>query len=79
VEQVAPISHRGSSDLVEQLTERELLVLQYLPSRLSNADIAARLYVSVNTLKTHLKNIYRKLAVGDRSEAIERAEELGLL
>ena len=79
VEDVPPVSHRGSSDLVEQLTERELLVLQYLPSRLSNADIASRLFVSVNTLKTHLKNIYRKLAVGERSEAIERAEELGLL
>ena len=65
--------------MVEQLTERELLVLRYLPSRLSNADIAARLYVSINTLKTHIKNIYRKLEVGDRSEAITRAEELGLL
>ena len=65
--------------MVEQLTERELLVLRYLPSRLSNADIAARLYVSINTLKTHIKNIYRKLEVGDRGEAIARAEELGLL
>jgi LuxR family maltose regulon positive regulatory protein len=78
--EAVPESRPGSSpDIVEQLTERELLVLRYLPSRLSNADIAARLYVSVNTLKTHLKNIYRKLAVGDRGAAIERAEELGLL
>jgi LuxR family maltose regulon positive regulatory protein len=79
VEDVPPVSPRGSTEMVEQLTERELLVLRYLPSRLSNADIAARLYVSINTLKTHIKNIYRKLEVGDRSEAITRAEELGLL
>lgn len=79
VEDVPPVSTRGSAEMVEQLTERELLVLRYLPSRLSNADIAARLYVSINTLKTHIKNIYRKLEVGDRSEAITRAEELGLL
>jgi LuxR family maltose regulon positive regulatory protein len=79
VEDVPPVSTRGSAEMVEQLTERELLVLRYLPSRLSNADIAARLYVSINTLKTHIKNIYRKLQVGDRSEAITRAEELGLL
>ncbi|HEY5888891.1 MAG TPA: LuxR C-terminal-related transcriptional regulator [Acidimicrobiales bacterium] len=79
VEDVPPVSTRGSAEMVEQLTERELLVLRYLPSRLSNADIAARLYVSINTLKTHIKNIYRKLEVGDRGEAIARAEELGLL
>ncbi|HEY5889061.1 MAG TPA: LuxR C-terminal-related transcriptional regulator, partial [Acidimicrobiales bacterium] len=79
VEDVPPVSTRGSAEMVEQLTERELLVLRYLPSRLSNADIAARLFVSINTLKTHIKNIYRKLEVGGRSEAITRAEELGLL
>ena len=79
VEDTGPTGPGIAAELVEQLTERELLVLRYLPSRLSNADIATRLYVSVNTLKTHLKNIYRKLAVGDRSGAIERAEDLGLL
>jgi LuxR family maltose regulon positive regulatory protein len=67
-----------SDDLVEQLSERELEVLRYLPSRLSNAEIAGRLYVSVNTLKTHLKAIYRKLGVTSRSEAVERAEALDL-
>lgn len=70
---------RQADALVEQLTERELAVLGYLPSRLSNADIAERIYVSVNTLKTHLKSIYRKLGVSDRDGAIERADELGLL
>jgi LuxR family maltose regulon positive regulatory protein len=67
-----------SPELVEQLSEREMEVLRYLPSRLSNAEIAARLYVSVNTLKTHLKAIYRKLGVTSRSEAVERGEDLGL-
>jgi LuxR family maltose regulon positive regulatory protein len=65
--------------IVEQLSDREILVLRYLPSRLSNPEIARNLYVSVNTLKTHLKHIYRKLGVANRSEAIETAESLGLL
>lgn len=75
----APVTHVTAPSLVEQLSERELIVLGYLPSRLSNVEIAARLYVSVNTLKTHLKNIYRKLDVTSRGAAIERAESLGLL
>ncbi len=65
--------------LVDQLSDRELIVLQYLPSRMSNPEIAQTLYVSVNTLKTHLKHIYRKLDVANRSEAIARAESLRLL
>jgi LuxR family maltose regulon positive regulatory protein len=67
------------SGIVEQLSDREMLVLRYLPSRLSNPEIARNLYVSVNTLKTHLKHIYRKLGVANRSDAIEAAESLGLL
>jgi LuxR family maltose regulon positive regulatory protein len=65
--------------LVEQLSDREIVVLRYLPSRLSNPEIARNLYISVNTLKTHLKHIYRKLDVTNRSEAIAKAESLGLL
>ena len=65
--------------LVEQLTDRERMVLAYLPSRLSNAEIAAELRVSLNTLKSHLKHIYRKLGVAGRNEAIARAERLRLL
>lgn len=65
--------------IVEQLSDREILVLRYLPSRLSNPEIARNLYVSVNTLKTHLKHIYRKLGVANRSEAIGVAESIGLL
>ncbi|HZB71998.1 MAG TPA: LuxR C-terminal-related transcriptional regulator, partial [Acidimicrobiales bacterium] len=63
----------------DALTGRELLVLSYLPSRLSNAEIAAELYVSLHTIKTHLRNIYRRLGVNGRQEAVDRAKELGLV
>ena len=60
------------------LTERERAVARYLPTPLSSAEIAAQLYISRNTLKTHLQTVYRKLGVSGRQEAIRRAEELGL-
>jgi LuxR family maltose regulon positive regulatory protein len=63
---------------VPELSDRELDVVRYLPTRLSNAEIAAQLYISLNTLKTHLRTIYRKLGVTRRDDAIRRAEELGL-
>lgn len=66
-------------ELVEQLTEREFFVLQLLPTRLTNAEIARSLGVSLNTVKTHLKHVYRKLGVAHRTEAIAAAERLGLL
>lgn len=65
--------------MVEPLSERELTVLGFLPSRLSNLEIADELYVSPNTLKTHLKRIYRKLGVTSRAQAVARAERLQLL
>jgi LuxR family maltose regulon positive regulatory protein len=63
----------------EDLTERELDVLRYLPTMLKNHDIAAEMYLSVNTVKAHLRSLYRKLGVTQRREAVERARELGLL
>ncbi|WP_433056279.1 LuxR C-terminal-related transcriptional regulator [Dactylosporangium sp. CS-033363] len=69
----------GDANLVEPLTERELTVLRYLQGTMSNLEIASTLYVSVNTVKTHVKNIYRKLHAGRRREAVERARELRLL
>jgi LuxR family maltose regulon positive regulatory protein len=60
------------------LSKRELEVVRYLPTPLSNAEIASCLYVSLNTLKTHLRTIYRKLGVEDRRGAVRRAEELGI-
>ena len=61
------------------LTERELSVLRFLPSRLTNAEIARECLMSVNTVKTHLKSIYAKLGVASRAETVERARLLGLL
>ncbi len=69
----------GQAQLIEPLTERELAVLDFLPSRMTNSDIADALYVSVNTVKTHLRNIYRKLDVTDRDGAVERAIAFGVL
>ena len=64
---------------VEALTERELTVLVRLAHAMSNEDIAQDLFLSVNTVKTHVRSIYRKLAVSRRNEAVRRARELGLL
>ncbi|HEX7347120.1 MAG TPA: LuxR C-terminal-related transcriptional regulator [Candidatus Limnocylindrales bacterium] len=64
--------------LVEPLSERELEVLRLLRSELDGPDIANELVVSLNTLRTHTKNIYAKLGVGSRRAAVRRAEELEL-
>lgn len=61
---------------VEELTERELEVLRMLPSRLTLREIADELYISINTLKFHLKVIYRKLDCGSRAEAAELARAM---
>ncbi len=68
-----------SPGLVENLTDREQAVLRYLPSQLSQRDIANELYVSLNTVRTHCKAIYRKLGVGDRKAAVQAARDHGLL
>lgn len=68
-----------STALVEQLTDRELDILAYLPSRMTNIELAARCYVSPNTIKTHMAHIYRKLEVPNRNSAVARAQDLGLL
>jgi LuxR family maltose regulon positive regulatory protein len=66
-------------DLVEPLTMRELEILSYLPSRLTNAELADHFYVSVNTIKTHMAHLYRKLGVANRNEAVSRALKMGML
>lgn len=65
--------------VVEALTEREQEVLKRVAQLLSTAEIAEELYISVNTVKTHLKSVHRKLAVTHRREAVRRARELNLL
>jgi LuxR family maltose regulon positive regulatory protein len=63
---------------VDPLTERERTVLRYLASTLSTAEIARELYLSVNTVKTHQRSLYRKLGVASRRDAAHRARLLQL-
>jgi len=65
--------------MLEALSESELRVLRYLPTNLTVPEIARELYVSVNTVKTHVRNLYAKLGSHGRGEAVERARSLGLL
>jgi LuxR family maltose regulon positive regulatory protein len=66
-------------ELRDELSDRELAVLRLLPTELSQREIGGELFVSLNTVKTHLRNIYRKLGVDGREDAVERARELQLL
>jgi LuxR family maltose regulon positive regulatory protein len=70
---------RTLSPAGERLTERELAVLRYLSTQLTQRDIARELYVSLNTVKTHLQATYRKLGVVDRKAAVQAARDLHLL
>jgi LuxR family transcriptional regulator, maltose regulon positive regulatory protein len=74
-----PATARPATALLEPLSERELAVLRFLPTMMSNAEIAAEMFVSVNTVKTHLKHVYRKLDVSDRRDCVARGRELRLL
>jgi LuxR family maltose regulon positive regulatory protein len=65
--------------LVEPLSERELEILRLLAEGLSNREIAQRSYISIGTVKVHLKHIYGKLEVGNRMEAAIRARQLSLI
>lgn len=77
----APASPSAAANrsLIDPLSERELVVLGFLATRLSNHEIAERLLVSVNTLKTHLRHVYAKLGVNDRRSALKEAEAAGLI
>lgn len=68
----------ASQNMVEPLSKRELEVLRLIDEGLSNADIAARMVVAQSTVKTHINNIYAKLGVESRTQAVRRAKDLGL-
>ena len=63
----------------DPLTERERTVLSYLPTMFKAAEIASDLFVTINTVKTHQRSIYRKLGVATRRDAVNRARDLNLL
>ena len=70
---------KDAAPLQEPLSRSELRVLRYLPTNLPASEIAAELFVSLNTIRTHLRNVYAKLDVHSRADAVKRARELGLL
>jgi LuxR family transcriptional regulator, maltose regulon positive regulatory protein len=65
--------------LIEPLTEREREVLRHVARLLDTTEIASEMYISINTVKTHMKSIHRKLAATRRSDAVRRARELQLI
>jgi LuxR family maltose regulon positive regulatory protein len=70
---------RAAPVVVEQLSSRERDVLRYVGEMLDTEGIAAEMYISVHTVKTHLKSIFRKLGASDRREAVRRARQLNML
>jgi LuxR family transcriptional regulator, maltose regulon positive regulatory protein len=75
----APAARQQSSPPAEELSPGELKVLRYLPTNLTRPEIAGQLSVSPNTVNAHIRSIYAKLSVRDRSSAVQRARELRLL
>jgi len=76
---VAPVRTRAASALIDPLSEREVTVLRYLCSHLTNQEIAAALYISLNTLKSHVRTVYRKLGATSRAEAVDAGRQHGLV
>ena len=66
-------------EIIEPLSEREQEVLQLIAEGLTNPEIAARLFLALNTVKAHARNIYGKLGVHSRTQAVARARALGVL
>jgi LuxR family transcriptional regulator, maltose regulon positive regulatory protein len=73
---VAPVRTRSPS---EALSDRELAVLRFLPTRLTNEEIGRECFMSVNTVKTHLKSVYSKFGTTSRAATVDHARAIGLL
>jgi DNA-binding NarL/FixJ family response regulator len=76
---VRGLMREGREDPQEQLTEKEAVVLRLVAAGLTNREIAAQLYVSIDTVKSHLESVFRKLGVGDRTHAVAVALRRNLL
>jgi LuxR family maltose regulon positive regulatory protein len=73
------VTDTPAASILQPLTERERSLLALLPTHLTYAQIGAELFLSVNTVKSNLKTVYRKLGAGSRAEAVEVARRNGLL
>jgi LuxR family maltose regulon positive regulatory protein len=79
-EQASPLDAQAPEpDLIEALSDRELEVLELIANGLTNPEITSRLFISLNTVKAHCRNIYGKLGVNSRMQAATRAKALGIL
>jgi LuxR family maltose regulon positive regulatory protein len=78
-EEKSPRSPGAASPLIEPLTERELELLRLVAAGYTNQEMAQELFLAIGTVKKHLNNIFGKLAVGSRTQAVARARELDLL
>jgi LuxR family maltose regulon positive regulatory protein len=74
-----PLAEDKAAEMIEPLTDREWEVLALMGRRLSNKEIAQDLFISPHTVKKHASNVYQKLGVNSRRQAISRAQQLGLL
>jgi LuxR family maltose regulon positive regulatory protein len=74
-----PVTHADPSWQSQDLSPSELRVLRYLPTNLTRSEIAQELSVSINTVGTHIRNVYAKLGARDRSDAVRRARQLRLI
>ena len=79
VEDIPAVALGDQSDLIEPLSDREIEVLRLVAKGLPNKVIAERLYLSIHTIKTHTRNIYGKLGVNNRTQAVNKARTLGVL
>jgi LuxR family transcriptional regulator, maltose regulon positive regulatory protein len=70
---------QGTTPAIQPLTEREREVLRHVARLLDTAEIASEMYISINTVKSHIKSIHRKLAATRRSDAVRRAREFQLI
>ena len=76
---LAGTSPPGAGSPAAPLSQAETRVLRYLPTNLTAPEIASQLYLSVNTVQTHVRHLYEKLGAHRRSEAVDQARALGLL